>query len=88
MPNIKSAIKRVKIAEKKKLANRAEKSRINTEIKKFKTLLATDVKLAETQLGLAVSLLDSAAQKNVIHRNSADRKKSHLAHLLSIAKQA
>ena len=86
MPNIKSAIKRVKINEKKKTENRAIKSRIATEIKKFKTLLSTDVKLAEEQLDVAISCLDTAAKDNIIHKNCADRKKSHLSHLLHLAK--
>ncbi|MFA6860300.1 MAG: 30S ribosomal protein S20 [Clostridia bacterium] len=88
MPNIKSAIKRVKINEKKNLENRSIKSRIATETKKFVALLASDVAKAEEQLKVVVSLMDSAANENIIHKNSADRKKAHFAHLLSVKKSA
>lgn len=87
MPNIKSAIKRVKITQKKQAANRSVKSRISTEIKKFKAYLTTDVSLAEAQLKVVFSVLDNAAQDNVIHANNAARKKAHFAHLLAIASQ-
>ena len=87
MPNIKSAIKRVKVNDKKNEQNRATKSRINTAVRKFK--LAVDKKDLEeaTKLYNEVSaLVDSAASKNVIHKNTASRKKARLALMLKAAK--
>lgn len=87
MPNIKSAIKRVEVAKINNARNKAEKSKIATYIKRFKKALANkDIATAETEYKTVVSLLDSAARKNVIHKNSAARKSAHLAKLLSDAK--
>ena len=87
MPNIKSAIKRVKVNEKKNAQNRAMKSQINTAVKKFK--LAVDKKDLEEATKLyneLASLVDSAASKKVIHKNTASRKKARLAVMLKAAK--
>ena len=87
MPNIKSAIKRVEVAEINNARNRSEKSKIATYIKRFKNAIANkDIQTAETEYKTVVSLLDNAARKNVIHKNSASRKSAHLAKLLSDAK--
>lgn len=87
MPNIKSAIKRVEVAKINNARNKSEKSKIATYIKRFKNALANkDIQTAETEYKTVVSLLDSAARKNVIHKNSASRKSAHLAKLLSDAK--
>ena len=89
MPNIKSAKKRVTIAEQNNLTNRSVKSEISTYIKKFKKAIA-DKEIAESEelYKKVVSLLDSAARRNIIHQNSADRKKAHFAKLLETAKIA
>lgn len=85
MANIKSAKKRVLIERERRASNNAVKSEIKTYIKKFKADLASDVaKAAETYKTL-VSKLDAAARENVIHANSANRKKAHFAKLLSNA---
>lgn len=87
MPNIKSAIKRVEVAKINAARNKSEKSKIATFIKRFKKALANkDLATAETEYKTVVSLLDSAARKNIIHKNSAQRKSAHLAKLLSDAK--
>ncbi|MEG1751702.1 MAG: 30S ribosomal protein S20 [Clostridia bacterium] len=84
MPNIKSAIKRVKVNEKKNLENRQVKSQLATATKKFKTALASNEKENATNcLSELVSLLDSAVAKNVIHLNYAARHKAHFSKLLS-----
>lgn len=84
MPNIKSAEKRVKIIEKKTAENKAVKSRIATYIKKFKVAVANkDLAASEVAFEEVVSLMDKAASDNVIHKNSADRKKAHFAKLLA-----
>ena len=83
MPNIKSAIKRVSVNEKKNAENKMIKSQINTAIKKYKTALAEkDLEKATQLLSEAVSVIDSAASKNVIHKNNASRKQARLTKLL------
>lgn len=88
MPNIKSAEKRVKIIEKKTGENKAVKSKVATFIKKFKAAVeAKDVAVAEVAYNDVVSLLDKAASDNVIHKNSANRKKAHFAKMLDDLKK-
>lgn len=80
MPNIKSAIKRVSVNEKKNLQNRMIKSKIATMIKKFETAVENkEVEEAKKLFSEVVALLDGAAKDNVIHKNSASRKQSRLA---------
>ncbi len=82
MPNIKSAIKRVKVSEKKNLRNRMIKSAMRTSVKKFETAAAAgtaDDKLLSTTQGA----VDRAASKGVIHKNAANRKKARLAKRLA-----
>ena len=89
MPNIKSAEKRVKIIEKKTAENKAIKSRISTFAKKFKVAVENrDVAVAEVAYKDVVSLLDTPACDNVIHQNSADRKKAHFAKMLDDLKKS
>lgn len=88
MPNIKSAEKRIKIIEKKTAQNKAVKSKINTYIKKFKIALNNkDIEASQNAYSDVVSLLDKAACDNVIHKNSANRKKAHFAKLLDNLKK-
>lgn len=89
MPNIKSAEKRVKVIEKKTLENKAVKSKILTYTKKFKTAVsAGDAQVAEVALRDVVALIDKAVADNIIHANSANRKKAHYAKLLDEMKKA
>ena len=88
MPNIKSAEKRVKDIDKKTAENKAIKSKISTYVKKFKLAVENkDVITSEVAFKDVVSLLDSAASANVIHKNSADRKKAHFAKMLDDLKK-
>ncbi len=82
MPNIKSAIKRVKVSEKKNLRNRMVKSAMKTQLKKFDTAIADGTADAAV-LGTAQGAVDKAASKGVIHRNAANRKKSRMAKRLN-----
>lgn len=86
MANIKSAKKRVLIERERNVQNNSVKSEIKTYIKKFKNELAVDAAKAEEVLKVLNSKLDSAARENVIHKNSANRKKAHFAKLLENAK--
>jgi small subunit ribosomal protein S20 len=80
MANIKSAIKRIKIASKRKLRNQIIRSRTKTAVKK--TLLAvaeSNKEDAKSHFIKAVSLIDKACSKGVYHKNNASRQKSRLA---------
>ena len=79
MANKKSAIKRIRQTEKRRLRNRVVRGNARTAIKK--TLAAIEAGNKEEAQALAkeaVSALDRAAQKNVIHKNNAARRKSRL----------
>lgn len=80
MPNIKSAKRRVRIAEKHRIYNRYWKSRCKTAVKRVAESVASgDLELSSKRLDLAQSVLDKAVVKGVIHKNTAARRKSHLA---------
>lgn len=80
MPNIKSAIKRVEVAERNNARNRFWKSTIRTERTKVDTALeAGKPEDAQEALKGAYQAIDKAVTKGVIHRNTAARKKARLA---------
>ena len=84
MPNIKSAIKRVDVIEKKTLRNNMVKSEYKTAVKKFEAaVLEGNKENAEKLLKDAVKKIDSACSKGVIKKNTASRKKSNLAKKLN-----
>ena len=87
MPNIKSAIKRVKVSEKKNLRNRMIKSAMRTSVKKFSTALSAGEADAAI-LSATQGAVDKACSKGVIHKNAANRKKARLAKALNKAAQA
>ena len=87
MPNIKSAIKRVSVIEKKTLRNNMVKSSYKTAVKKFEEAIVNgDIKNAETLFVEATKKIDQACTKGVIVKNTAARKKSRLAKKLNAAK--
>ncbi len=88
MPNIKSAIKRVEIAKKKTLNNTMRKSALKTTIKKCKEVISTNDESASTVLNATVKSIDKAASKNILHKNTAARRKSKLAKALNAANTA
>ena len=79
MAHNKSALKRIRQDEKKRLRNKARKRTVATLEKKFLSLL-DEGKAAEAQeaLKLCISAYDKAAKKGVIKKEKADRKKSRL----------
>jgi small subunit ribosomal protein S20 len=78
--NIKSQIKRNKQNEKRRLRNKAVKSELKTEIRKFREAADTgDVDAAVAQLHVASRKLDKAVSKGVIHKNQAANRKSAIA---------
>ncbi len=77
MANIKSAKKRIKVNTVKALQNQMFKSRMRTIIKKYDAALASgDKSAAQDAYKLAVKVIDQAACRGIIHKNTAARKKS------------
>ncbi|RVU70650.1 MULTISPECIES: 30S ribosomal protein S20 [Lactobacillus] len=81
MPQIKSAIKRVKTQDASKKHNAAEMSKLRTAVKKFKTAVAAGEEDASKLRLEAESALDKAVSKGLIHKNKAARDKSRMAKL-------
>ena len=79
MPNHKSAEKRVRQNEKRRLINRSNRSSLRTSIKKLRAELAGGNTAALGELlPETISKIDKAVQKGVLHRNAAARYKSRL----------
>ncbi|MDO4355856.1 MAG: 30S ribosomal protein S20 [Clostridia bacterium] len=87
MPNIKSAMKRVKVSQKKNLRNRMIKSAMRTNVKKFSTALSAGEADAAL-LSATQGAVDKACTKGVIHKNAANRKKSRMAKAMNKAAKA
>ena len=84
-----SAKKAGRQAERRHLRNNSVRSVIKTYVRKAERLIATDnLTEADPAVLQAVQVLDSAAQKGVIHRNRAARSKSRLLHKYNAAKLA
>ncbi|MDQ0224805.1 30S ribosomal protein S20 [Metabacillus niabensis] len=80
MPNIKSAIKRVKTSNDRNAHNSAIKSAMRSAIKKVDALaVSNDVENAKAALVEANKRIDKAAQSGLVHKNTAARYKSRLA---------
>ena len=79
MPNHKSAEKRVRQSEKRRVINRGNRSKVRTYIKKVRAALDSG-KSDEIQSALpeTISVIDKAVQKGVMHKNAAARYKSRL----------
>jgi small subunit ribosomal protein S20 len=77
MANHKSALKRIRNAETKRLRNRYQAKTLRNAIKSFRTV--TDKKAASEQLPKLSSMLDRLAKTNIIHKNKAANLKSELA---------
>jgi len=86
LPKTKSAKKELRKAEKRRLRNRYYRSRARTYIKRVRRLIAEGrIEEAREVARLAVSALDKAAEKGIIHKNNAARRKSRLMKLLNQA---
>lgn len=90
MPNIKSAIKRVQVAERNRLRNREVRSKIKTAIRHLTDELTAnkDSEKITELYNNCKSLIDRAVSKNVYHKNTAARKKSRLASLIKRTQEA
>ena len=88
MPNIKSAKKRMRQNEVRRLRNRGRMSRMRTEIRRFREMVAEN-KLddARAHLNTVYSVIDKTARKGVIHHNAGARHKSRLMRVLNAETQ-
>ena len=79
MANHYSALKRARQTETRTARNRANKSRLRTSLRQLREAIAGgDAKAIQTSVSGAVSLLDKAVQKGVLHKNTASRYKARL----------
>lgn len=83
MPNIKSAKKRMELSRRARERNRAKRSKLRTAVKRVRD--AETAEEGQASLTAAVSLIDRAARRRLIHPNRAARLKSRLArHVASL----
>ena len=85
MPNIKSAKKRVKVIATKTERNKAMNSALKTEIKKANAAIASNADNKAEQVKIAITAIDKAQSKGLLHKNNAARKKSALSSKLNKA---
>ncbi|HHT9153450.1 MAG TPA: 30S ribosomal protein S20 [Candidatus Hypogeohydataceae bacterium YC40] len=80
MPHLKSAFKSLRQDAKRRPRNRAAKSFLKTQLKKFATTLQTgNIEAVREQFQIITKVLDKTAAKEIIKKGTADRKKSQLA---------
>lgn len=90
MANIKSAIKRIQIAERNRLHNKSYKSAVKTLTKRYLTAVNTytanpspeAMQDVQQRMSAAYSKIDKAVKRGVLHVNSGARKKSRIARVL------
>ena len=85
MPNIKSAMKRVKVNKTKAAANKARKSNRKTVLKKADAACVNNTADKAEAIRVAIKKVDQAAAKGLMHKNCASRKKAQLAKKLNAA---
>ena len=86
MPKIKSAKKRGLVSRQENAANRAAKTALKTQLKKFDAAVAAGEGDLEVVYRETVAGVDKAAGAGVIHKNAAARKKSQITKKLAAAK--
>ena len=86
MANTKSALKMIRVAERRRQRNRPIRSALKTHVTKAVRVIGQgDATAAQSALRTAIAALDKAAAKGVIHRNNAARCKSRLMKRLNQA---
>ena len=83
MANTKSALKRIKQNEKRRVRNRAVRTSVRSTLKGARAALDAKQPDARAAVEQAIRLLDRAVAKGVVHRNTAARRKSNLARRLT-----
>ncbi len=86
MPIIKSAQKQVRVTERRHSRNKPVRSRVKTNITKAEKLIFSgELEAAKEAVLTAISSLDKAAEKRIIHPNNAARHKSRMIKKLNKA---
>ena len=88
MPNIKSVVKDVKKSRKNHERNISAKSAMKTYIKKARTTISAGDAGSQEAVARAVSIIDKTAERGIIHKNAAARRKSRLMKRANQAKTA
>jgi len=84
LANTKSAIKHLRSSERKRVRNRVYVTKARTAVKKARRLMDEGhVDEAREAVRVAISVLDKAAQKGIIHKNNAARRKARLVQRLN-----
>ena len=84
MPNTRSAEKQMRVAERRRMRNRAVKSAVKTFIRKAERGIVATAEDAQALVTQAVKSLDKAASKGILHRRNAARRKSRLMKKLNV----
>ncbi len=85
MANHASALKQHRQSVKRRIRNRANRSRMRTAVKRFRQLVADDVAVAKAELPATLGLIDRTRKLGGIPDNTADRTKSRLTRALNRA---
>ena len=85
MANTRSAIKRMKQSERRRIRNRATRSQVRSAVKTARTVAEAKGADAVPTVRAAIRAIDKAVTRGVIHRNTAARRKSSLARKLNAA---
>jgi len=86
MPHTKSALKRLRQAEKRRLRNKAWRTRVKNAVREAReAILAGEKERAEQLIREAVRVIDKAVSKGVLHKNEGARRKSRLMALYNKA---
>ena len=86
MPGSKSAQKQARVGERRRMRNKSVNSQCKTNITKAEKLIFSgELDPAQKAVGVAISSLDKAAEKGIIHPNNAARRKSRLMNKLNKA---
>ena len=85
MANTKSALKMIRVSERRRLRNKAVRSAVTTYISRATTQRSITTTAADTKEAVkrAIIALDKAAEKGIIHKNNAARRKSRLMQRLN-----
>ena len=83
MPNIKSAVKRVKVNKTKAAANKSRKSNLKTILKNADAACVNNTADKAEVIRVAIKKVDQAASKGLMHKNCPSRKKAQLAKKLN-----
>ena len=79
MPVTKSAQKQVRVAERRRSRNKSVRSLVKTSVTKAEKLIFSgELELARKAVTAAISALDKAAEKGILHANNSARRKSRL----------